>query len=417
MVTFQTEGTRTTAQLPETQLEVYKRMLTGADPAKADVLGWLEPDEWAGAAQLTDLQSLTETMRSICDTFIVLGIGGSNNGARAVVQALQSQTSGPEIVWAATSLSPYELAQTVDLIEQGNCCIEVIAKNFETLEPGSWFRVLRQALERKYGREEAAGRIVCCGTRGASLHEIAQTEGYHFIPFPDNIGGRFSFLSPVGLLPVAVAGLDITQFAAGARAERQAMLSASSAEADVFEYAAWRNKLYTEGYKLEILASFEPRLAGFAKWWIQLFAESEGKDGKGLYPQAVNYSEDLHSVGQYIQDGAPILLETFLQIAGVDRDVIVQADRLDDGFGYLDGQSFAAVNQAAEKATMAAHTEKGVPVCRLQLPALDELSLGALMYFFEAACYISSEMLGVNGFDQPGVEAYKQKMFALLGKE
>lgn len=391
-------------------------LIINKDKKNEGVLGWLEPEDWLNKAELDRIQHLADEIRRKCDTLIVLGIGGSNNGARAAVHAMQSADDKMEIVWGATNLSAFDVQNTLKILEEKNCCLEVIAKNFETLEPGSWFRVLRAAMEKKYGPAEAASRIICCGTEKSRLWEIAQEENYSFIPFPADIGGRFSFLCPVGLLPVAVAGLDIYAMAEGAREERQAFLEAGQELPAAWRYAAFRKQMYDEKYAVELLAFFEPRLTYLAWWWKQLFAESEGKDGKGLFPQAVCFSEDLHSVGQFIQQGNPIIAETFIKVADPGIDVAIPDSRVDDAFSYLEGKTFNDLNKAAEEATILAHSEQGVPAAIIEIAQIDEKNWGALLYFYQIAVYLSGELLGINPFDQPGVEAYKHKMFSFLGK-
>ncbi|MGB4609818.1 MAG: glucose-6-phosphate isomerase [Saccharofermentanales bacterium] len=380
-------------------------------------LGWLNPLDACSEQNINNLLEIANDIRNKYDTFIVLGIGGSNNGARAICSALEFLVDGPEIIWAATDLSPYSVLKIQEIINSRNCCVEVIAKNFETIEPGIWFRVARQLLEAKYGREEAANRIVCCGTENSLLHRIATEERYRFISFPKNIGGRFSFLSNVGLLPVAVSGLDLKQIVEGAIQERQDLLDVASQESPALKYAFFRNLVYKKSFCIELLTFFEPVLNNFSKWWIQLFAESEGKNKKGIFPQAANCSEDLHSLGQYIQEGKPIIFETVLDILDKNKNVFIHKDRISDGFEYLNGKSFLEINEAAMKGTIEAHGSVGIPVGKITIPKLDEKSLGALFYFFQIACYISSSFLNVDCFSQPGVEAYKKRMMNHLGKE
>lgn len=415
----------------------------------ADSLGWLDTEVWANARVVEKLQKLAEKIRQEADAFVLIGVGGSNNAARSVIEALQ-RPGTPEIIYAGNTLSANALKKMLVRLKGKSVYIDCIAKNFETLEPGSSFRVLRKWLYERYG-ERAAKRIIATGTKGSRLEEICTENGYTFLEFPENIGGRYTAMSNVGLLPMAVAGVDIEELVRGAhdmqmelrgerphgawaeaRAERAARaVQEKPGEKEVcgklarrnpaYQYACMRNVLYGYGYRVEMLSSFEPQFRHFYKWWIQLFAESEGKDGKGLFPVASEYSEELHSVGQFVQEGTPILFETFLDVKGQQDSLVVEADEtlmasLADGFDYLDGKDFWSINKIAYEATVAAHSAR-VPCMTLEIGALDAYHFGQLFYFFQFACYLSCKMAGVNPFDQPGVEAYKGKMFEALGKD
>ncbi|MCL2367651.1 MAG: glucose-6-phosphate isomerase [Oscillospiraceae bacterium] len=378
----------------------------------ADSLGWLDVSQWANSEALDKLQQKADEVRESADVFILIGVGGSNQAARAVIHAM-TDLAGPEVLYSGNSLSPNCMGKLLERIAGKSVYLNVIAKNFETLEPGICFRILREHLEAEYGAA-AAERIIVTGTPESSLHRLAAENGYTFFTFPENIGGRFSVLSDVGLFPMAVAGVDIRALVAGAK-DMQVVCGLPAAENLALRYACIRNLLYQKGYALEMLSFFEPRFRYISKWWIQLFAESEGKGQKGLYPVSSEYSEDLHSVGQFVQEGAPILFETFLLVDDPGEDVPIKESRLQDGFAYLDGKCFSELNRAAEIATIQAHSEK-LPCLALTLPQIDAYNLGRLFYFFQFACYLSATILGVNPFDQPGVESYKAGMFEQLGK-
>lgn len=381
-----------------------------------DSLGWLCVDEWAGGKQLAKAEQLAASIRKTAEVFVIIGVGGSNNAARAVIEAIRP-ANGVEIVYAGNTLSAYALNDMLKTLDGKEVYINCIAKNFETLEPGTSFRVLRQYLVRRYGKEKAAKRILCTGTQGSSLERLCVREGYAFIQFPDNIGGRFTALSYVHLVPMAVAGIDIRALTKGAL-EMERTLKAQPAKDNLaLRYAVLRNLYFQKGYKVELLSAFEPRLAWFFKWWEQLFAESEGKDAQGLLPITGEYTEQLHSLGQFVQDGTHLMFETFLDVKepGENDSLILGSTDVDDGFDYLDGKDFWEINKASFDATREAHSQV-MPCFTLEVGALDAYHYGQLFYFFAFACYLSGEILGVNPFDQPGVEAYKNRLFAALGK-
>lgn len=376
--------------------------------------GWMEIEKWAGEDTLAKIEAIAKDVRAKSDAFVVIGVGGSNNAARSVVEALKTP-DGTEIIWAGNTLSASAMNKMLAMLDGKDFCIDCIAKNFETLEPGASFRVLRQLLVKRYGKEEAAKRIIATGTFGSSLEKLCAVNGFTFIPFPTDIGGRYTAMSNVGLLPMAVAGLDVRAVVSGAKKMREELYTSSPEENLALRYAAIRNLLYGDGYALEMLSSFEPQLRWFYKWWIQLFAESEGKDGKGLFPVASEYSEELHSVGQFVQDGSPILFETFIDVAQQQSSLILEADDVVDYFDYLNGKDFFDVNKASFTATRTAHAEK-LPCLTLTIDAIDEENFGALFYFYQFMCVVSGRILGIDPFDQPGVEAYKGWMFKALGK-
>lgn len=402
------------AAYAEAHAHVLARCQAGEE-RYADSQGWLEVDEWAGPAVLDRTERLAAELRAIADTFVIIGVGGSNNSARAVIKALRP--NGARIVYAGNTLSAHELNGVLAELEGHDVVIDCIAKNFETLEPGSSFRLLRQYLVGRYGKEEAARRIVCTGTIGSPLEELCRAEGYTFVPFATNVGGRYTALTEVHLLPLAVAGADIRALAAGAKRMQEQLRSAEDLENSAWRYACLRNILWDRGYRVELLGFFEPRFRWFSKWWEQLYGESEGKDGKGIFPAALECSEEMHSLGQYAQDGTHQLFETFIDLMepGAGDSLVLGGTDVADAFGYLDGKDFWDINKASFNATRAAHAEV-LPVLTLEIDRIDEEHFGMLFYWFAFACYASGSLLGVNPFDQPGVEAYKRLMFEALGK-
>lgn len=384
--------------------------LAKADKEFSDSLGWLDIEEWASEPLINQLLTVAADIRSKADVFVLIGVGGSNNAARSVIEALQED--GPKILYAGNTLSPSAIQKLFKQLDGQSVYIHCIAKNFETLEPGSSFRLLRQYLNTRYG-DSASERISVTGSPDSSLEILCKTQAYQFFTFPTTVGGRFTAITTVGLLPMAVAGIDIQALVAGARQQSQQLKMQMDADNPAYRYACYRNYLYQAGYQVELLASFEPQLHWFNKWWLQLFAESEGKDGKGLLPTYAEYSEDLHAVGQFVQDGSPILLETFIHVKQTQASVIFPSGDIDDGFDYLNGQDFASINQEAYQATIEAHLLT-TPIGVIEIDQLNANSFGKLFYFFHYACYLSALILGVNPFDQPGVEAYKERMFKRL---
>lgn len=386
----------------------------------SDMLGWVHLEEWAGEAMRAQIKELAAEIRREAEVFVVVGLGGSNQGARAVIDALTPQDAapgGPEILYAALNLSAAYYEDLIRRIGDRSVYINVIAKNFKTLEPGLTFRMLRRYLEGRYSKEEAARRIITTPTVGdGALHRISEENGYRFLPFPDNVGGRYSVFTPVGLLPIAVAGIDIDALTEGAAQAQREYLTGGALREDAKRYAAARNALMEKGYGVEVLSFFEPQLESFGRWWRQLFAESEGKNHTALFPTVCSFTEDLHSVGQYLQQGKRQIIETFLHVKTppVDRKV-EESPEIQDGFDYLDGKTFHQINECAYMATLKAHSEGGVPCTVVELDALDAGNMGRLLYFFLIACYYSAALLGVDPFDQPGVENYKQEMYRLLG--
>lgn len=403
------------SQAMEQAAPILARAVAG-DPQYHPFTGWCTVDEYASPADAARLMTLAAKVRADADAFVTIGIGGSNQSSRAAIKALRPK-GGPEMFWAGNSISASEMARTLaELDEKKSIYINCIAKNFETLEPGIAFRVLHQYLEKRYGAEEAARRIFATGTPGSTLEQLCKDNGYTFLWFPPRVGGRFSVVSDVGLFPMAVAGIDLGELTAGMRHMRDRLFVEGAGENLALRYACIRKLLLDKGYAVEMLSYFEPRLDYFAKWWIQTFAESEGKDDTALYPVAASNSEDLHATGQFVQQGSPILFETFVEVAERDASVLLPKEDKKDYFDYLEGKDFWDMNRIAQKATFAAHSERGIPCLNLTIPAIDAHTLGQLYYFFLFSCYLSCELLGVNPFDQPGVENYKGYMFQHLGK-
>ena len=387
-----------------------------------DFLGWVNLPTRTSSTLIDDINATARRMRETCDVVIAIGIGGSYLGAKAVIEALSDsfaaykKAEGPQILFAGQNIGEDYLYELQEYLRDKRFGIIVISKSGTTTEPAIAFRLLKAQLEEQLGREEASARIVAItdAHRGA-LRSLATTEGYKTYVIDDNVGGRFSVLSPVGLLPIAVAGFDIKALVAGAASMEEATLNGSDNAAAL--YAQTRNALYQAGKKIEILVNYNPKLHYFGEWWKQLYGESEGKDHKGIFPAAVDNSTDLHSMGQWIQDGERTIFETVISVANQAHEVIIPSDTDNlDGLNYIAGKRVDEVNKMAELGTVIAHVDGGVPNIHITLPALREDYLGQLIYFFEVACGISGYILDVNPFNQPGVEAYKRNMFALLAK-
>lgn len=395
-------------------IEALKRAQMG-EQCYSSSLGWHNVEEWAGDDWLERYERVADVVRKDADALVVIGIGGSNQAARAVYEALGKKSS-TEIIWAGNTISAFSINSVLESLERKkNIFIDVIAKNFETLEPGIAFRVLRDYLRGRYG-DKYNNHVIVTFTEHTKSAEMAEANGYTFLPFPENIGGRFTSLSPICLFPLAVAGIDIRALRDGASDMEKALKSDMSENNIALRYATLRTELAARGKTVELLTYFEPRFYRFSKWWKQLFGESEGKDDKGLLPMEASYSEDLHSLGQFVQDGTPMLFETFLDVKTKDASYVIKHDSVSDGFDYLDGKDFWDINQAAYEATIRAHSKR-FPCIILSLPSISERTFGSLFYFFEFAIYVSCNITGVNPFDQNGVEAYKKDMFKLLGKK
>ena len=389
-----------------------------------DFLGWQHLPSAIGKEQLDDCLGVVDRwIEKEVDLVVVIGIGGSYLGAKAAIEALSHSFSsllglqGPKVVFAGENLSEDYTAELLDLLQTRNAACVVISKSGTTTEPAVAFRLVKQHLEDTYGKEEACSRIVAITdkARGA-LKSLANQEGYKTFVIEDNIGGRFSVLTPVGLVPIALAGFDIEAMVRGAKDAEKA-LADRSADNPAVRYAAMRNLLYDQGKKVELFASFHPKMQYLGEWLKQLFGESEGKDGKGIFPASVIFTTDLHSMGQYIQDGERMLFETVITVENAQREVSIPRDEQDlDGLNYLAGKRVEHCNRMAQLGTRMAHIDGGVPNIDIRIEQLDEYHLGQLFYFFEKVCGISAYVLGVNPFNQPGVEAYKKNMFKLLEK-
>lgn len=406
-------------------LNAKKTLISGTGRGN-DFLGWLDLPEALSPEIVNGIKSDVERLRNRCRLFVVIGIGGSYLGARAVIEALQSEFAAmqseeayPYIIYAGHTLSEDYYCQLMTALDKNDYAVAVISKSGTTTEPAVAFRIIKSHLENKYGKAEAAERIIAItDARRGALHDIAQQEGYRSYVIPDNVGGRFSVLTPVGLLPIAMAGYDIDSLLQGARDMRKLCIDNDSLNDNpALLYAAIRNILYRKGHKVEILENFVPQLKYISEWWKQLYGESEGKEGKGILPHSLSFTTDLHSMGQYVQEGERLMFETVLSVEQPHGKVEIPADEKNlDGINYLLGKSLTEINRNAELGTILAHNDGGVPVLRILLPTIDEYILGQLIYFFEFACGVSGYTLGVNPFDQPGVEAYKKNMFRLLGK-
>ncbi len=405
------------AEAWENVRKAHRRLLDDAQDSEAP-LGWLELPERM-QHELERIESVAQRLRECSDVIVIVGIGGSYLGAKAVIEAFQPyfDSTGPEVVFAGHHLSEDYLAELVDYLADKRFSINVISKSGTTTEPAIAFRVLRDLLERTHGSKAARRRIVTTTDREkGALRKLADAKGYDTFVVPDDVGGRYSVLSAVGLLPIAAAGFDIRSLTNGA-GKTGKWLEKETEDNPALTYAAMRNALYESGKKVELFVHYEPKLRYLAEWWKQLFGESEGKEGKGLFVSSAAFTTDLHSLGQYIQEGERHLFETVLEVVRTHRALAVPEDPKDgDGLNYLAGQRLQEVNRQAAKATTLAHHDGGAPNIRLSIESLDGEHLGALLYFFEFSCAISGYVLGVDPFNQPGVEAYKQNMFALLGK-
>ncbi len=390
----------------------------------SDFLGWLDLPVDYDKEEFSRIQTAAKKIQSNSQVLVVIGIGGSYLGARAAIELLNSPLYNllpketPEIYFAGCSISPTYLNEIIRLCEGKDFSVNVISKSGTTTEPALAFRVFRDLLIKKYGVEGAKERIYCTTDKArGTLKTLADREGYETFVIPDDVGGRFSVLTAVGLLPIAVSGADIGKLMDGAAAAREAYAVCDLKTNDCYRYAAYRNILNRKGKAIELLVSYEPSFVMMAEWYKQLFGESEGKDGKGLFPASVNFSTDLHSMGQFIQEGNRIMFETVVDIQKAKEDFFVPADPENfDGLNFLADQNMSVVNHKAMQGTILAHTEGATPNLVLEVPEINEYELGQMIYFFEKACALSGYMLGVNPFDQPGVESYKRNMFALLGK-
>ena len=410
----------------EAEVKAAVKTLEEGTGAGNDFLGWVSLPTDYDKKEFDRIKKAAEKIKADSDVLVVVGIGGSYLGARAAIELLshtfynklsKEDRKAPEVYFAGNSISGTYLAHLIQVIGDRDFSVNVISKSGTTTEPAIAFRIFKEMLEKKYGVDEARKRIYATtdAAKGA-LKKLSTEEGYETFTIPDNVGGRFSVLTPVGLLPIAAAGISIDDLMAGAR-EAQNDYKAEFKNNDCYKYAAVRNLLLRDGKSIELLINYEPKVHFVAEWWKQLFGESEGKDGKGLFPASVDLSTDLHSMGQYIQDGQRILFETLIDVVSPDADVVIPFDEADlDGLNYIAGKGMNFVNQKAMEGTQLAHVDGGVPNIRIAVPKMDAFNLGYLFYFFEKACGVSGYLLDVNPFNQPGVEAYKKNMFALLGK-
>ncbi|MDO4453140.1 MAG: glucose-6-phosphate isomerase [Eubacteriales bacterium] len=407
--------------------EAAKETLVSKSGAGNDFLGWIDLPVDYDKEEFARIKKAAKKIQEDSEVLVVIGIGGSYLGARAAIEFLRHSfynmvskevRKTPEIYYAGNSISGTYLKHLIDVIGDRDFSVNIISKSGTTTEPAIAFRVFKEMLEKKYGKEEAAKRIYATTDkeRGA-LKNLATEEGYESFVVPDDVGGRFSVLTAVGLLPIAVSGADIDKLMEGAAAGRKLALEAPYEENDAVKYAVVRNILHQKGKSVEILANYEPSLHYVSEWWKQLYGESEGKDQKGIFPASVDLTTDLHSMGQFIQDGSRIMYETVLNVEESQCEIVIGEEPVDlDGLNYLAGKNMDFVNKSAMNGTILAHTDGNVPNLMVQIAKQDEYSLGELFYFFEFACGVSGYLLGVNPFNQPGVESYKKNMFALLGK-
>ena len=404
-----------------------KEKLVAKSGAGNDFLGWIDLPVDYDKEEFVRIQKAAEKIRKDSEVLLVIGIGGSYLGARAAIEFLghsfanvvsKEVRKSPEIYYVGNSISSTYVKDLIDVIGDRDFSINMISKSGTTTEPAIAFRVFKELLEKKYGKEEAAKRIYATTDKAkGALKNLATEEGYETFVVPDDVGGRFSVLTAVGLLPIAVSGADIDKLMEGAASGRKAALEADFEKNGAMQYAAVRNILLRKGKTVEVLANYEPSLHYVSEWWKQLYGESEGKDNKGIFPASVDFSTDLHSMGQWIQEGERSIFETVISVEKVNHKLEVPSDEANlDGLNFLAGKRVDEVNKMAELGTQLAHVDGGVPNMRIVLPELSEYNIGGLLYFFEKACGISGYLLGVNPFNQPGVEAYKKNMFALLDK-
>lgn len=411
----------------EQPVKAAHEMLHNKTAPGHEYTGWLELPHNYDQAEFERIKAAAEKIKDDCEALVVVGIGGSYIGARAAIEMLghsfynslpPDKRKTPQIYFLGHNISPVYTEDLLTVLVDKDICVNVISKSGTTTEPALAFRLLREHLEKKYGKTGARQRIYATTDRSkGALKQLADSEGYQTFVVPDDIGGRYSVLTAVGLLPIAVSGADIDQIMTGAASAADAYANPSLATNPAYQYAAVRNLLYRKGKTVELLVNYEPSLQLFAEWWKQLFGESEGKDQKGIYPASANFSTDLHSLGQYIQDGLRHIFETVINIDQPRHDIIITRDKDNlDGLNFLAGKTLDFVNKRAFEGTLLAHTDGGVPNLIVNVPRINEHYFGQLVYFFEKACAISAYLLGVNPFNQPGVEGYKQNMFALLGK-
>lgn len=414
-------------KLMENIVETAKDTLLSKNGAGNDFLGWIDLPVDYDKEEFARIKKAAEKIQSDSDVLVVIGIDGSYLGARAAIEFLRhgfynsvdkSVRKTPEIYYAGNSISGTYLSQLIQTIGDRDFSVNIISKSGTTTEPAIAFRVFKEMMENKYGKEEAAKRIYATTDKEkGALKNLASEEGYETFVVPDDVGGRFSVLTAVGLLPIAVSGADLDQLMEGAQSMRKLCLETPAMQNDSVMYAAVRNALHRKGKMVEVLANYEPFFHYVGEWWKQLYGESEGKDQKGIFPASVDLTTDLHSMGQFIQDGSRIMYETVMELESPSLDITLKEEAVDlDGLNYLAGKTLDFVNKNAMKGTQLAHTDGNVPNLVIRVPEQNEFCLGELFYFFEFACGVSGYILGVNPFNQPGVESYKKNMFALLGK-
>lgn len=407
--------------------EDAKEVLVNKSGAGNDFLGWIDLPVDYDKDEFARIKAAAKKIQSDSEVLVVIGIGGSYLGAIAAIDFLRHGfynnvskeiRKTPEIYYAGNSISPAYLKGLLDVVGDRDFSVNIISKSGTTTEPAIAFRIFKEKLEKKYGKEEAAKRIYATTDKAkGALKNLATEEGYESFVVPDDVGGRFSVLTAVGLLPIAVSGADIDKLMEGAASGREKALNNTFEDNDAVKYAAIRNILLRKGKSIEITANYEPSLHYFGEWWKQLYGESEGKDQKGIFPAAVDLTTDLHSMGQFIQDGSRLMFETVVNIEKTDADIVIQEEADDlDGLNYLAGKDMDFVNKSAMNGTILAHTDGNVPNLMVNVPEQNEFYLGELFYMYEFACGVSGYILGVNPFNQPGVESYKKNMFALLGK-
>ncbi|SFJ53535.1 Glucose-6-phosphate isomerase [Terrisporobacter petrolearius] len=408
-------------------VDVAHEMLHEKTGPGKDFLGWIDLPNNYDKEEFARIKKAAQKIQSDSDVLVVIGIGGSYLGARAAIECLghsfrnslsKEDRKAPEVYFAGNNISSTYLMDLIEIIKDKDVSLNVISKSGTTTEPAIAFRVLKEFLENKYGKEEAAKRIYATtDAKKGALKQVSDEEGYETFVIPDDVGGRFSVLTAVGLLPIAAAGFNIDEMMQGANDARIKYSKSNLEENDCYQYAAVRNILHRKGKDIELLVNYEPNLHFVSEWWKQLYGESEGKDQKGIFPASVDFSTDLHSMGQYVQDGKRILFETVLNVEKPRKVVELKSEEKDlDGLNYLSEKTMDFVNEKAFQGTLLAHTDGQVPNLIIDIPTLNEYNFGYLVYFFEKACGISGYLLGVNPFNQPGVEAYKKNMFALLGK-
>ena len=408
-------------------VELANEVLTSKSGAGNDFLGWIDLPENYDKDEFARIKKAAEKIKNDSEVLIVIGIGGSYLGAKAAIEFLshsfynnlpKDKRKTPEIYFAGTNMSGVYLQHLIEVVGDRDFSVNVISKSGTTTEPAIAFRVFKKMLEEKYGKEEAAKRIYATTDKEkGALKTLATAEGYETFVVPDNVGGRFSVLTAVGLLPIAAAGINIDELMAGAKDAMNDFANKNMDENQALQYAAVRNILHRKGKDLELMVNYEPRVHYLAEWWKQLFGESEGKDGKGLYPTSADFSADLHSLGQYIQEGKRLFFETVVSIGKPEVEFVIESDKDNlDGLNFIAGKTLDYVNKKATDGVILAHIDGDVPNLGVNIPEATPYHLGYTFYFFEKACGVSGYLLGVNPFDQPGVEAYKKNMFALLGK-